>query len=317
MPNINMPVRSPAPRLRPERVRIRFSGVDGLAVYPPGATFGPRTLKDFEFVWIIDGQVIWEAHGQAHPAPPGTLILSRPGTRELYRWDPQRQTRHAYFHFEVDLAGAGLPPPRAWPSLVCMPEGDVLRPLFRHVTWLLESGRPERLPLAENAARQLLLAFVCGAFQTREEGGPQFSEPVQRALRYAEACWERRGTRPVLGELARAAALSAGHLCRLFRAEFGCGPVKALRLIRIDRAAALLARTNLPVKVLADRYGFENPFHFSRCFKQVYGVGPREFRRRAALGLAQPSSQVLGLRRVSLAWPGVESAWALTHRVTR
>lgn len=321
MSKINIPVRTPPPVsaavLRPERLRLKLSGVDGLATYPPGATFGPRTLKDFEFVWIIDGQVRWECNGAEHPAPPGTIILSRPGTREMYRWDPQRQTRHAFFHFTAKLSGCGLPPIEEWPTIRQMPGDDVARPLFRHIVWLRRSGRADAAALAENAARQLLLAFVCDACQQPQESGPEYSEPVQRALRFAVAHLERHRAPPTLGELALAAAVTPGHLCRLFRAEFGCGPVQALRLARIDRAAALLARTNLPVKEIAGRHGFESPFHFSRCFKAVYGTGPREFRRRAAQGLAQPASQVLSLRRVSRAFPGAGALEVLTRRVER
>ena len=29
----------------------------GLATYPAGAAFGPRIMRDFEFVWIMEGDV--------------------------------------------------------------------------------------------------------------------------------------------------------------------------------------------------------------------------------------------------------------------
>src|ERR1700752_3800704 len=35
----------------------------GLADYPPGATFGPRTLRDYEFVLIVEGDVLWMSDG--------------------------------------------------------------------------------------------------------------------------------------------------------------------------------------------------------------------------------------------------------------
>lgn len=288
---------------RLERLRVLFSGVAGLAVYPPGATFGPRTLRDYEFVWIVDGQVEWEADGIVRAAPPGTLILSRPGIRELYRWDPHRPTRHAYFHFTLSRRGVQLPPETRWPLLRQMPDGDILRPLFRHVAWLLEAGRPEWQPLAEISARQLLLCFLSGAYLTRGEGGLDLSEPVLRALKFVQEHWSRgRPGQPVLEEMAQAAAVSAGHLCRLFRQEVGCGPVQATRQIRVDRAAALLSRTNLRIKAIADQLGFENPFHFSRCFKESYGVPPREFRRRAAEGLARPIARTLRVRGIPGTW---------------
>jgi len=50
-----------------------------VATYPAGATFGPRILRDYEFVWVLAGEVIWHGDGHDHPVPPGTLILGRPG----------------------------------------------------------------------------------------------------------------------------------------------------------------------------------------------------------------------------------------------
>src|SRR5678815_3068109 len=56
-----------------------FSPVGGaVAVYPPGSTWGPRTLPDFELVWILEGDTVWTCNGTRHAAPPGTMILSRP-----------------------------------------------------------------------------------------------------------------------------------------------------------------------------------------------------------------------------------------------
>src|SRR5258708_37845736 len=96
------------------RLRFSFNG-HGLAFYPPGATFGPRTLGDFEFVWIVDGDVVWECDGLAHPAPAGTVLLARPGMRDGFRWDPKRPTRHGYVHFTLAQHGAPLPPMSASP----------------------------------------------------------------------------------------------------------------------------------------------------------------------------------------------------------
>lgn len=39
-------------------IRLVMSGW-GVAVYPPGATFGPRQLEDFEFVWLLQGTAEW------------------------------------------------------------------------------------------------------------------------------------------------------------------------------------------------------------------------------------------------------------------
>ena len=54
-------------------------GIAGIAAYPPGATFGPRLLHDFEFLWIIDGSALAHFDEQLIDASPDTVLLARPG----------------------------------------------------------------------------------------------------------------------------------------------------------------------------------------------------------------------------------------------
>jgi transcriptional regulator GlxA family with amidase domain len=96
--------------------------------------------------------------------------------------------------------------------------------------------------------------------------------------------WERSGPRIVsVQELAAAANQSAGHLHRLFREQYGCGPAYALDLIRLARAATALQRTNATIREIASDCGYSNPYHFSRRFSLAYGDPPGTFRRRRQL----------------------------------
>lgn len=50
------------------------------------------------------------------------------------------------------------------------------------------------------------------------------------------------------------------------------------------RARALLADTDLTLAALAARLGCENPYFFSRQFKQQVGVPPGVYRRSRVIG---------------------------------
>ena len=52
------------------------------------------------------------------------------------------------------------------------------------------------------------------------------------------------------------------------------------RLWRLQRAAELLCGTTLQVTAIAAQCGFEDSSYFARSFRQLYGCGPTEFRRR-------------------------------------
>ena len=287
-----------------ERLRFTFFS-SGMAVYPPGATFGPRTLQDFEFVWIVDGDVTWQVDGQEFPAPPGTVILARPGQRDGYRWDPRRRTRHGFFHFLLHPHGATLPAFPDWPLIRHLPEHDIIRPLFEHLGWLLSCPEPVAVEQAQGVMRQALVAFLTGLVGSSAAGNLVVGQAVDRALAYVQEQWDDGDLQPVtLGDLARAAEVSKTHLTRAFQEGLGVSPVEALRQLRLDRAASLLSRTNLEIQAIATAVGFTDAFHFSRSFRQLYGVAPRVFRQRVSAGEVPALSPLLRTRGLAeRMWP--------------
>jgi len=274
----------------------------GLAEYPAGATFGPRTLHDYEFVWIVSGEVVWESDGRDYPVPPGTILLARPGMRDAFRWDPQARTRHGFVHFTMQLNGAILPPPEAWPMTLRLPDGDVLRPLLQHLAWLLWAHPPGAQELIPGILRQALLAYISGAVATASESADhaQYHPAIQRVLAQVREAWADGILQPLaLDGLARVAGLSRAHLSRLFLQEFGATPVETLRIMRLDHGALLLARTNLRVQAIAEQCGFVNAFHFSRLFRAQYGRSPRTLRQELAAGRHMPVLPLVRIRDLS------------------
>ena len=96
-----------------------------------------------------------------------------------------------------------------------------------------------------------------------------------------------------LGHLARTAHVTPEHLCRLFRRHLGMGPLECAGLARLERAASLLVRTNLPIREVADTSGFVSPYHFSNKFRKVYGYSPRDYRMSMHSGFFIPGNPVI------------------------
>jgi AraC-like DNA-binding protein len=284
------------------KLRFHFAG-HGLTIYPPGATFGPRTLRDFEFVWIVDGQARCHFDGVEVPAPPGTVLLGRPGMRDHYIWDPQRHTRHGFVHFTVDLHGAQLPPEREWPLARQLGAGDIIRPLLRHLIWLLSRRGPDWDELAQGAIRQVLMVYLSGEGSVAGEGGVAGSPIVERVLLFVQSRWsEGPLVELTLTDLAQAAGVTQGHLTRMFRSALAVTPMEALRLLRLERAATMLARSNLSIQEVARQCGFQSPFHFSRLFRATYGHAPRTFRNRIAMGMDMPLTRLAVSELLARVW---------------
>ena len=81
-------------------------------------------------------------------------------------------------------------------------------------------------------------------------------------------------------ELANEVNVDPAYLSRIFRRFHKDTPYKFLIRLKMSHAASLLLTTGNLVKNIAFELGFENPFHFSRAFKSVYGVSPESFVRQ-------------------------------------
>jgi AraC-like DNA-binding protein len=84
---------------------------------------------------------------------------------------------------------------------------------------------------------------------------------------------------PGPGAAARACRVGPEYFSRLFREHTGQTPSQFLARLRMHHAARLLQQSDLTVKAVGRAVGFEDPYHFSRVFKQIHGAAPRDFKR--------------------------------------
>ena len=82
-----------------------------------------------------------------------------------------------------------------------------------------------------------------------------------------------------LDELSRHVGLSRRQLERLFQKHVHCVPTKYYLNLRLARARQLLLQTARPIVDIAFACGFVSAPHFSKCYRDHFGVPPREERR--------------------------------------
>lgn len=83
-----------------------------------------------------------------------------------------------------------------------------------------------------------------------------------------------------LADLAAVDGRSPFHLQRIFSAEVGESPLQFSRRVRLQRAAASLLVTNKSVLDVALDAGFDTHEGFSRAFRAMFSLSPRQFREQ-------------------------------------
>jgi len=103
---------------------------------------------------------------------------------------------------------------------------------------------------------------------------------LSSAVRYIrEHACENITVRDVL----RAVPVSRSWLERRFKQHFGLTPHDQIIRVRMDRVKAMLATTDLPLAVVAERTGFEHVEYLSVAFKRSTGISPSRYRAQAVV----------------------------------
>jgi transcriptional regulator GlxA family with amidase domain len=104
------------------------------------------------------------------------------------------------------------------------------------------------------------------------------SDRVQTALQYT-----RCNLRTALSveKLAEAACLSPRQFSRVFRAETGLSPAKAIENLRLEAARLMLEQGRLPIESIANETGFGDRERMRRSFIRAFGQTPQAIRNAA------------------------------------
>lgn len=157
------------------------------------------------------------------------------------------------------------------------PEVVTLRPLMQQLQ--AEQNRRDLLSSQVLSALSQLIGLQLRRLLSNEVPSgltarlQQVIQQVQQNLAYP---WSTE-------ELARRLGCSRAQLHRLFSARLGRSPMQHIEWLRLQRASYWLQTTPWPLKLIADRLGYENPYHFSTAFKRRMGLSPTHYRQRHSL----------------------------------
>jgi YesN/AraC family two-component response regulator len=97
------------------------------------------------------------------------------------------------------------------------------------------------------------------------------------AINYIDANYDKQIS---LADVAKASHLSASRLAHIFKEQLGITIIEYLTSVRIERAKELLLGTEQNCTEICFEIGYNNQSYFTRTFKDLVGMPPREFRAR-------------------------------------
>ena len=101
-------------------------------------------------------------------------------------------------------------------------------------------------------------------------------EQVKAVLTYIEQNYQSNIT---LNTLAEVAGMNPNYLCRAFQEITQQTPMDYVIFYRIEQAAIMLTSTRLAIMDIALECGFNDHSYFTKTFKRLEGMTPREYRK--------------------------------------
>lgn len=287
-----------APPMRRETGSRYFDGDSAVAIfvahhYP---TIAWHEHDFYELAVVATGRGLHESEHGIIPVEAGSVVFIPPGVSHEYRGCEDLVVYNCLFQADLDEAELMWAFRDGHLGRLFNPDGlssgGSRRPLvavrlddqeLANVLAALEPIR-ENSPDARTRTGQLahlLLALDVVATASQELLEVHRARPRPPVVAAAMALMEHDIAFPwTLSDLSAQTYVSPTHLARTFAKCLGLPPIHYLSRLRAERAAVMLARTDDAVASIGAAVGWPDPAYFSRRFRAVFGVSPREYRHR-------------------------------------
>jgi len=256
-------------------------------VYPckPEWRIRPHVIRCYSLFYIKDGYGRVDLDGHRMDAKPGDLFIFRLGQKQSINHDPQRPFTVLSLGFSLRgtsnrdlLRSFGFP----YRLRLTQANRSKLEELYmRVITAFNESFKHSSL--SSRGALMMLVAEVLRMAETvpasqRIDGLAPKAETVSWVVEIQAFIENNLDKVHSIESLARRTHISRSHFAATFLRETGLPPMGYLRARRIARAKSMLAASSESIADIAKKVGFDDPYHFSRVFRQIEGISPRTYR---------------------------------------
>ncbi len=234
--------------------------------------------KEFDYFgieYIVSGSCSLVLDGKTYQLKAGSIFCYGPRTRHQIR----NTGDVPLIKFFVDFTGTdvrkviGVPFLSA-PVAYQMPNLKSMHALFQQIQEVGKQGGRGCQAILRQLVELIALLTKFKAIDVNDFGVGSYVT-YARCLSHIEQNYPEIKS---VEQLAKSCHISSAHLSRIFRKFGGESPWQMVTRLKMNRAGELLIRDQLMVKEVAIQIGFEDAYHFSRVFKEYYGMSPRGFR---------------------------------------
>ncbi|MFA5520371.1 MAG: AraC family transcriptional regulator [Castellaniella sp.] len=226
-------------------------------------------------LYCIGGEGSMEVAGASHPVSKGDLMMLPRGVAHAYKASDHKPWTLYWVHF------AGNDARGFWDYL----DFSIDRPvrtiglgarLTSSFQMLMQVGTSEVLSTAiiygSNVVREIISLIKMMQLQNSASQNDFSMTAIQKLM------YDNLHAELDLDILAAAANMTREAFCRRYKMATGVSPYRHYLHFKMERACHLLEVTDQRVAHIAESLGYDDPYYFSRIFKNIMGMSPSRYR---------------------------------------
>ncbi|MFQ9706533.1 MAG: AraC family transcriptional regulator [Limosilactobacillus pontis] len=241
-----------------------------------GHCFGPAVRPYYLIHYILAGSGTFRVNGIDYHLHSGQGFFIEPNYQTYYFADELTPWSYVWLGFVGDYATA-LIKQLAISEQSPIFNNDHYYELADCVNQIIQ--HPLTSPAAELRANSNLLRFlslIADSTVVSDYQSAQQNPYVDRAISYLA----QHVATASADQLAQVVNLDRSYLSTLFKRATDLTPGQYIRNFRITKARHLLESSSLPIEEVAQQCGYDHANSFTRIFKRIYGITPREYRKQ-------------------------------------
>ena len=148
-----------------------------------------------------------------------------------------------------------------------------LRPIFEEIFEEVKKDVPVEQVMESCAGLVMKLMIRLCQLESRGDDVPN---EVQTVKRFIDNNYRNNLT---MDDIAASVYRSNDYVKKQFKQYYGVTPYTYYLDLKVTHAKYLLEKTNLPIKMIADRLGYKSDRYFSKRFREITGMTASQFRK--------------------------------------
>lgn len=247
-----------------------------------GHSFGPATRNHYLFHYVLSGTGTLMADNakgitQTYNIKSGQGFLIFPGQINTYIADDKLPWEYIWIEFDGLRVKEALTTTELTKNnpIYHTHSKDIREKLVEEMLYI--TRHPSESPYHLIGHMYLFLDYLMQSAKSSKlvPGGKMSDFYIKEAMNYIEQNFQNDIS---IEDIARVCGINRSYLGKIFKNSVGHSPQEFLMNYRMIKATELLKLTSLSIADVGSAVGYENQLHFSRAFKNIYGVAPREWR---------------------------------------